>query len=242
MKQRRNKNKRLPGPVLAPSWPRTLSLIVIVLMSIGCLSFFVKVEQTKSAHSIRVSAPSQVSVPVHAVLTVAEIFRQMLIEHPATEISGDLYRMIENGQMIWETRASNGHFAEFWILPQNKTGAAHSAPMSVLTIDPRLLYPENLAMAQLVLYHEYQHVLQWQTGEIEEDTFRIHLRDEKNPAHLCEQRRQAEVSAYRNECAFARRVGLTNVLPICALTNAAELEAAIVEKLASDVNLGALCR
>lgn len=243
MKQCYNKSKRLQEPVSTPIWPRTPSLIVIMLMFVGCLSFMAMGKQAKNVRSVRVSAPSYVSVPAHAVTTADEMLRKIIAEHPAPEISDDLNHMIESGQVSWETRASNGRVAEFWILTQHNTGVADSAPMPILTIDPRLFDPANLAMSQLVLYHEYQHILQWQTGEIEENTFRLHvLGEELDLAHLCEQRRQAEVSAYRNECAFARRVGLTHGLQMCALTDAAELEAAIVEMLASDVHMGALCR
>lgn len=198
-----------------------------------------KTERTKPVRSNRVSAHA------NTVVTYDELFRQLVIEHPAPEISHDLYHMIVSGRIAWNMRADEGRLAGFSVVMSHQGDDAdepNGHPVPVLFIHPALFSPQNQLIAPLVLYHEYQHILQWQSGEIEESAFYLQTRgEESNLSHLCEQRRQAEESAYRNECVFARRVGLAHLSLMCSIADATDFEVAIVEMLARDPFLGTLC-
>lgn len=89
-----------------------------------------KTERTKPVSSNLVSAPANTAA------TYDQLFRRLVIEHPAPEISHDLYHMIMSGRIAWNMRADEGRLAGFSVVMSHQGDDAdepngHPVPRSV---------------------------------------------------------------------------------------------------------------
>lgn len=129
--------------------------------------------------------------------------------HPDPGVREELPRLIRAFQVRtnWDP---NGVTAAFLRYPQPKQGKV----ATVLSMSPDLFQSKNRARAQLVVYHEYQHYLQWRDGTIPEETFLYVPWSSDDLPRICTQKWYAEREAYQKECEFGRANGLINQLDL----------------------------
>jgi len=117
-------------------------------------------------------------------------------------------RLIRSFQMRtnWNT---TGGAATFMRYPNPKHGGE---VVSVLTMSRDLFEEKNRARGQMVVYHEYQHYLQWRSGTIPEEAFLYVPWPDEDLPRICKEKWYAEVEAYQKECEFGRQGGLLGQL------------------------------
>ena len=102
--------------------------------------------------------------------------------HPDPEVRDDLPGLIRSLQ-VRTNWSPNGVSAAFVRHLDRKTGQVHS----VISMDPKLVRGQD-ARSQLVIYHEYQHYLQWRDKTIPEETFLDVPWPDKDLTGICEQK------------------------------------------------------
>jgi hypothetical protein len=162
-----------------------------------------------------VSAPSSLQPSLEETMFG---FFQM---HPDPDVRDELPKLIRSFQMRTNWKPT-GVAAAFTRYPDSKHGGE---VVSVLIMSRDLFEARNRAHGQMVVYHEYQHYLQWRDGAIPEEAFLYVSWTDNDLPRICKQKWYAEVEAYQKECEFGRQGGLLEQLDpheglahICAAT------------------------
>lgn len=143
-------------------------------------------------------------------------------QHPHPDIRNDLNRLIENGTILlnWQTKSfMDGMFqvvpARVAKIVTNEYEKAGKDEYLALTFGPEWLAglhtPDDIVLAMLIVYHEYQHYLQWVSGD---EAIRASLRSQHDPTlaarytprQACTMMWQIENGAYQAECRLALQI------------------------------------
>lgn len=202
-------------------------LIIIVL---AFVSLFVVTGKPLTSTSINPSHaaqaatdsdhPHQLQIAAVSEPTLKTRMFDFFSAHPDPGVREELPKLIR----VFQVRTNwgiKGVAAGFLRHIDHKTLKVHS----VLAMSPELVETPNDPRAQLVVYHEFQHYLQWRDGTIPEETF-LHIPwSDKDLPRICKQKWYAESGAYQKECAFGRANGLVDQLDphealahVCAAT------------------------
>lgn len=202
-----------------------LLIIVLALVSLfvvtGKPSTSTSINQSHAAQAVTDSDhPHQPQIKAASEPTLETRMFDFFRTHPDPGVREELPKLIRAFQlrMNWSPK---GVAAQFLRHIDPKTLKVHT----VLAMNPELLEAPDNPRAQLVVYHEFQHYLQWRDGVIPEETF-LHVPwPDKDLPRICKQKWYAESGAYQKECAFGRENGLVDQLDphealahICAAT------------------------
>ncbi|MEK7084533.1 MAG: hypothetical protein AAB932_04830 [Patescibacteria group bacterium] len=157
----------------------------------------------------------------------AEKLETLIRTHPAEEIRHDLHRLIAEREVYldFEVGFAEGSFsvASFGVVDRRKS-IYLAALLRISPSDTRQLVPEFHVdhrafgeapeWVQLVVYHEYQHYLQWQTGTVPAQIFQVgyavwHHPEAIREWFLC------ELNAYELECQLAHEHGWGDKTDTC---------------------------
>lgn len=128
--------------------------------------------------------------------------------HPEPGVRDDLHRLLRNEQVRVSWNVVGAAVAAFGVTPDER-----GELVPVLVMDPELFQACNRSLAQITVYHEYQHYLQWRDGTISKETFLIRDSLPRDEIHdWCKEKWHAEELAYHEACAFGRTNGLVQDL------------------------------
>lgn len=150
----------------------------------------------------RNASSKQTTQPSRGV--IKEFFRT----HPQEEVRDDFHHLLVSGKMSFVWNAIGTPVATFGLVQDGSGGT-----VLALLVDPELFLESNRSLAQITIYHEYLHYLQWRDGTIPESTF--HIRDSMPHDEVydwCKQKWHAERLAYNEACKFGREAGLVDDL------------------------------
>lgn len=203
-------------------WYLVIVLVFIVSVLVWKPSTTTNSNQPLLAHaSTNIEQPrgSQASTTPESTLESAMF--AFLASHPDPGVRDELPALIRVFQMRtnWDPKGISAGFLRY---PDPRSGQVKS----VLTMSVELFQQDtNRARAQLVVYHEFQHYLQWRDGTIPEETFLYVPWPDADLPRICKQKWYAEREAYQKECEFGRANGLLGQLDpreglahICAAT------------------------
>lgn len=154
--------------------------------------------------------PEAVNLPGSPMMQDINNRLRILVQScPLAEINDDLNTMIESGKIFLNFQPGQQQLASFNDVPAelikatNFPGRIESYP--VLVIDPvslsRIKTAQDIRSFWLVLYHEYQHCLQWEKSDTEEkETFRPKEAGSRESKGSCECLWRFEREAYLKEC------------------------------------------
>lgn len=192
-------------------WP-----LVIVL---AFISLFVVVGKPSTSANINQSHAAQAATdawpaPQSREVTVPEpSFQDAMFNffetHPDPGVREEIPILIRAFQLrpYWKFKGVAASFVRY---PDPAQGGKF---VSMLAMDPDLIRgKKNRVRAQLVVYHEFQHYLQWRDGTIPEETFLYVPWTAVDLPRICKQKWYAEREAYQKECEFGRVHGLVDKL------------------------------
>ena len=183
--------------------------IIILALIIICSS--PRADGTTTSHSASEHKTTAVVHKQAQTLPSLDLIQELLRTHPHPDVRGEFYEMVRDGKM--KTFWTQGASAAFGLIPANtsrRSEMTQTAGLSpVLLVNPKILPPANRASTQLSLYHEFVHYEQWRDGRMPIETFipkKIGFGEEAREA--CTKKWHAEVEAYHQECAYARKSNL----------------------------------
>lgn len=144
-----------------------------------------------------------------------QAFYDILREHPRPEISKDLYASILDRSMRYSFDLNTGANAAFTVV----MGSEALPPQDPSVTIPVIYVKERLVVAatldadarrwlQTVIYHEYQHYLQWRAADdAGKEIFRGSRADRRLTSEDCKALYRNELDAYLAECALTQEMG-----------------------------------
>ncbi|MBI4256753.1 hypothetical protein HY626_01710 [Candidatus Uhrbacteria bacterium] len=130
--------------------------------------------------------------------------KEFFLTHPQKGVRDDFHHLLISGQMSFVWNAVGTPVATFGLIQDGD-----SEPVLALLADPEIFLERNRSLAQITIYHEYLHYLQWRDGTIPESAFYIRDSMPHDEVHdWCKQKWHAERLAYHEACAFGREAGL----------------------------------
>ncbi|MFH1292277.1 MAG: hypothetical protein ABIH87_03700 [bacterium] len=140
--------------------------------------------------------------------------KELVLSHPSKEISQDLDRRIKMGKVIlnFQSDQHRGATAAFYMMDIRGYGLS-----KIMFVNPHMILKKTQTREyiQLVLYHEYQHLLQLERGQIQlQDLARAKPGTLKSPEFV---RRwfKMEMQAYTAECQLAQKLGWQKHFDAC---------------------------
>lgn len=193
-----------------------LALVLVAAVILGAHASSIKEAPQVVATTVRiVETPRQ--------LNAGAILERLIATHPHQQVRDEFYKLIRDGKILisygWSSTSAAFLLVRVQDLDLPRSVIPGATRIPVLDVNPDMLQAasQNHAMwvrAQLVVFHEFVHFVQWQTGSKPADTFFPELVDQADSSFYdaCMKKWYAEKEAYHQECAFARRTNLLDRL------------------------------
>lgn len=159
----------------------------------------------------------EAATPTGDRLTVRETAKvhELLSTHPAKEMGTLLLEKFLNGEVCLGKRTVGNDVAHFHAYPKPELGIS----IPFIYVRSHVLVSGKEQYAQMVIYHEYIHYLQWLAGKIaneERDMETIANGGAQERLRVCKEIWYAEREAYQMECELALSSTVPAELTFCA--------------------------
>lgn len=184
-------------------------IIIGVLVAAALVAAAVLVLSSQPSREAR-----KVNISSTVFITPNDTLQYLIQTHPKEEIHNDLYRLF----LLEEVRYS---------IQEEITGGSKVAAFSLVERDSKLTpvfffnegWLQNRQKPELVkqalIYHEYQHYLQWKNHTYPEYMFVIGENSPKFGLQEAKLLYEGELEAYTKECEFAVSVGISDEIKVC---------------------------
>lgn len=182
--------------------------ILVVFFAVRSTTTSANANHTITESGVDTSESRLVAEPKPVQHPSFEVIDEFFRTHPHKAVREEFHPLFRNEQVRVSWNVVGAAIGAFGFAPDEQ-----GELVPVLVMDPELFYARNRSIAQITVYHEYLHYLQWREGVIPMDVFIIRDSLPYSEIHgWCKQKWYAEVLAYHEACAFGRANDLVGAL------------------------------
>lgn len=189
-------------------WLLVVLTILVVFFAVRNTTTSANANHTITESGVDTSESRLVAEPKSVQYPSSKVIDEFFRTHSHKAVREELYLLLRNEQVRVSWNVVGATIANFGI-----TLDEQGELVPVLAMDPELFLDHNRSIAQITVYHEYLHYVQWRDDTVPRSTFLIRDDLPYDEIHdWCKEKWHAEVLAYHEACAFGRENGLVDDL------------------------------